>query len=475
MKKTSDKKRILRNSIIVTSTTIIEKITFIAINISVARYLSVSDYGEYTTALGYATFFSFFCGLGIYQSIIRMINLDPLNERQHFGNSVLIRGFLTIIIYAVLAGSLVFTNYNTNTIHLILIFGLVRFGNQLLIGFYSLYDAKEKFITTSLYYICFSLSFLTITFIIIYLGGNYFHFAFSRLAVVCLFLVSISITTYINFRFTIDLSSLKHLLKNTIPFALHIVYNNIILRVNIIILSLIHGTIYSGIFNNGYIFLTSLTFIPQNIQRVLVPYLYKEKFIDNNDKFQFSFNIFSKFFNIISFYIFIILFIFSREIILFIFGQKYEGTVIILKILAFAIPFLFNAATIIITSLDRQEYNTRISAYAAVFNVTLNITLIYFFKAEGAALAAVFTFMFIYTCSHAILKKKGFIRLFKSTANFVKLIFSVFLCCLAFRYFLYDLHFMVSFLCTSILYGILTLVFIINKNDLRIIREIITR
>ncbi len=59
MKTKSDKKRVFVNTIIVSGATIVDKFLFFVINIIVARYLSLADFGEYSTALVYATFFQF--------------------------------------------------------------------------------------------------------------------------------------------------------------------------------------------------------------------------------------------------------------------------------------------------------------------------------------------------------------------------------------------------------------------------------
>ena len=72
----SDKTKIFLNTAIITTSTVLENIVFFAINIIVARYLNVNDYGEYTTALAFASFFSMFTDLGINQTMIRELNYE---------------------------------------------------------------------------------------------------------------------------------------------------------------------------------------------------------------------------------------------------------------------------------------------------------------------------------------------------------------------------------------------------------------
>ena len=145
MKIQSDKKRVFYNTVIVTGATILDKFIFFIINILIARYLNINHFGEFATALGYATFFSLFTNIGINHALIRAINLESELEKEHFANALLLKTIFAISVYSLMVISLFFTNYNTDTIYLTLIFGLVRIGTEYLLAFYALYDAKEKF------------------------------------------------------------------------------------------------------------------------------------------------------------------------------------------------------------------------------------------------------------------------------------------------------------------------------------------
>ena len=59
------KSTIFRYSIIVNAASFVEKLLFFILNIIIARYLSVEHFGQYSTALSYATFFSLMTDIGI--------------------------------------------------------------------------------------------------------------------------------------------------------------------------------------------------------------------------------------------------------------------------------------------------------------------------------------------------------------------------------------------------------------------------
>ncbi|HPJ16193.1 MAG TPA: oligosaccharide flippase family protein, partial [Spirochaetota bacterium] len=77
MTKSNNKKIIFLNTVFVISETIINKFAFFIINIIVSRYLKEVKFGEYATALGFATYFAMFSDIGINTTLVRMIIKDP--------------------------------------------------------------------------------------------------------------------------------------------------------------------------------------------------------------------------------------------------------------------------------------------------------------------------------------------------------------------------------------------------------------
>ncbi|MFW6365915.1 MAG: oligosaccharide flippase family protein, partial [Spirochaetota bacterium] len=292
--KKNNKQRIFLNSIIVFVNSIADKGIFVIISIVLARYFSVDDYGVYTTALWYATFFSSFTNIGINQSVIRSINLESQYDREHFANALLIKTVLAFIVYLSMVLSLFIISktssmYDGDTIYLILVFGIIRIGNEYLQVFKALYEAREKFFTSSLILTSFSLSFLMGTVVVIFVNGSYFHVAYIRLGIVIAFIALYALLTFRSFQPRFDPKTLRRFIEGAVPFGLSTIFNNTYQRLNGIILSLIHGTVYTGIFQNGFIFLSTLQFIPSEFRRVLLPFLYKNAIDKKAHMFQFAF------------------------------------------------------------------------------------------------------------------------------------------------------------------------------------------
>jgi len=468
-----DKSRLFINSLIVFAATIIENLIFFVINIIIARYLSIEHFGEYTTALGYATFFSTITNIGINQTLIRAINLYPEKEKENFSAAFIIRCVLGVFIYSVMAVSLLFTNYSHELVLLTLVMGVFRVGNEFLSSFYSSFDANEAFVLSSIFKIVFSITFLSLTIGVVYLHGGLFDFAYVRLWLVIAFFVILIATSSRLITLRVPFKVLYDFFKESIPFGIFSILGNIYQRTNIIILSLIHGSIYSGIFSNGFIFFTTLFLIPQNLSRVLLPYLYKISFNDESSKFQFAFDIYTKYLTMISFYFMMGAILYGREVIYLIFSSKYHDSIMVLQTIAVGIPFIFTIAPTLITSLDRQFVLTKIYIYGFLLNILSNVILIYFFKSEGAAVAAVITYGYIFISSNFYLIKHHFISSFGIFKTFIWqfIIFSI--CYIVKIFILPDIHWIISLSVISMIFLLLNLVFVINKNDARIVREVL--
>jgi len=465
------KTTVFLNSLLVSGIAFFEKLFFFAVNIVIARYLSVVDFGEYTTALGFATFFSTFVNIGINQTLVRAINLDASHEREHLGNTLLTKTLLSLLVFGIMSVSLFFMNYNSNTIYLVLIFGLVRIGNEYMTAFYALYEAKEKFTVSSFFNFTFSTSILCTTFIVIFFNGSYFHFALLRLAIVIIVLAMLIFHTRRSFEISFSMETIWSFLKDAVPFGLYSIFWYSLQRLNIIILSLIHGTNPVGYFSNAFIFLVTLTFIPMNLNKVLIPFLYKTSYTSNKNRYQFTFDVFSKFLGILSFYVCVITFLFSENIIVLFFGNKYSPSIPILKIVSFAVPFLFNIATTIITAIDHQHINTKILGGGMVINIILNILLIIPYQAGGAAIAAVATFLIIFLMSHFYIWKTNIISIQRVLFIYLRLIMTSTIIIFIHYKLLTNIDWLIAFTINTIIYIALTIIFLIRKTDLRILRE----
>ena len=466
-----EKSRLAVNSLVVNAATVFDKGVFFVITVLVARYLSLEHYGEYATALSYAAFFSLFTDIGINQAMLRSLSLDRELEREHFTSAVAVKALLSLVVYGLMALSLSFTGYNADTVCLTLVLGFVRVGNVYLSSFYTLFDAKGRFYYSAVLNSTFSLAFLAGTAAVIVWKGDYFHIAGVRAGIVFLYLAGVAALTFMNYSIRFDRSTLKDFIRQALPFSVISIYSNLFQNSNVLILSFIQGTLQAGIFNNGYIFLSSLFFIPGNLNRVLLPYLYKIDRAREREKFQFAHDLYARAYGVMAFFISIALFLFSGDIVRQVFGAKFDGASPVLRVAALGVPFVFTVSGAVVTALDLQKKTVPWYRFAAFFNLAACGALSYFFGAEGAAASIVITHGILFFGFQFLLHRGGHIDFNKTGFVYLKLVVIAALTVGLYYWLMRDWFFVWSFLAAGAAYCLQVIVLLVSRDDLRILKE----
>jgi O-antigen/teichoic acid export membrane protein len=468
------KKSFFLNSLFLTISSILEKIFFFIINIIIAHYLSREQFGEYSAALAFGTFFSVFSSMGVGNSSVRAINYYKNEINEVYTNTIILKTILSILTFSVLLGAIFITGFNKNTIILTLILSLVRITNEFLSTLNQIFEAKSKFILSSIYTSLFALLFLGGTYAVIIFKGDYFDLSYTRLAIITVITAAAFIHTLRFYKLKFDFKKLKKFTLETIPFSYSVIASSVTSNFSAIILPVMHGTIYSGIFNNAYIFFLSLLFIPGNLSRVLMPYLFQHKYSEDKGLFRYAFDTYGKIFSIMSFYLTIIFFMYCGPMITLVFGTKYGDSIGLLQLFAFAIPFAFNVSPNIISSLNKQIINSRIDITASVISIASSLILIKYFKAEGAVLSIVIVSVISYVLSNGYLIKNKYIS-YTKTARIRFTLLLISLVCYGVKISLegYRMHVM-SMTVVTVIYFALVWFLVVDKDDTRLIRNIVS-
>jgi len=467
------KTRVVFHSIWVLLSTLFDNVTFFLVNIFISHYLSIDQYGEYCTALGFATFFSILTDPGINAAMMRMISKSPKSSSSHFGNILYIKNILSVFTYVIMGIALVFTNYSTNTILLALIMGLFRILNEYHMTFYALFDVNEKFILSSIIKSSFGICFLVTTLIVILFKGTYFDLAWVRLFVVILFTLLLYKVSAALIAPRKDKRLIRNFVAHAAPFGLTAIINNVFQRSNIIILSLIHGSTLAGIFTNGFLLFSALLFIPANITRVLLPHLYRN--VKKNDQlaYQFAHDIYTKYLAVAGFLIMIMTVLYAKDLIYLVFDSRYDKSIPVLQISALAFPFTFTATSTIIISLDRQKSLARIQLAGLAVNLVSGVFLIWLYDMKGAAASAVITYFFLTAANMWYLKRERIVRIGTTIRIYLSLTVICALCFALKTHIIPPMHFIASGMIVATAFCILCVPFLLTRDDLRIAKEII--
>jgi len=387
-------KRIAYNSVVSSGARVVGLVLSLIVIGLTSRYLGQIGFGYYATILAFLYFFTVLSDLGLYSICLREISRPGADEAKIFSNAFTLRFFAGLLIFGLAPLIVWFFPYPTE-IKLGVLIGAVGFwlmsNQQVLMGVFQKYLRMDK---VSLAEISGRLIQLLLVIFIIKREMSFFYIV---VALVAGSLVSFILTywfslKYISISFKFDFGFWRKLLKKSLPLGLAIIFTMIYFKLDTIMLSLMKPPADVGIYNLAYKFLESLLFFPAMFVGLIMPSLSKYA-LSAREKFN---QISQETFNVLLIFIIPLIggtFFLSKRIIVFIAGNDFFLSALVLNILiiAAAIIFLGTLFSNMLISLDQQKKLAIIYAAGAVINLAANFIFIPRYSYYGAALTTVLT------------------------------------------------------------------------------------
>lgn len=387
-------KRIAYNSVVSSGARVIGLVLSLIIIGLVSRYLGQVGFGYYATILAFLYFFTVLSDLGLYSICLREISRPGADEAKIFSNAFTLRFFAGLLIFGLAPLIVWFFPYPIEIKFGVLI-GAVGFwlmsNQQVLMGIFQKYLKMDK---VSLAEISGRLIQLLLVVFIIRKEMSFFYII---AALVAGALVNFILTywfslKYISISFRFDFKFWKKLLEKSLPLGLAIIFTMIYFKLDTIMLSLMKPLADVGIYNLAYKFLESLLFFPAMFVGLVMPSLSKYAFSARKKFSQIS----QETFNILLIFIIPLVvgtFFLSERIIVFIAGNDFLLSALVLNILiiAAAIIFLGSLFSNMLISLDGQKKLAAIYAVGAIVNLATNFIFIPKYSYYGAAMTTVLT------------------------------------------------------------------------------------
>ncbi len=374
------------------------------------RYLGRDGFGDYATVLAFFSFFSALLDLGLYSVATREISRKDADERKIIGNVFTLR-ILTSATVLIIAPILIFFLPYSKEVKegiLIVSFAYIASSSYMVLnGIFQKNLRMDKVASTELIgkAIQVLLVFLAVKMdwgfraIILSLLANML-FAFS-----VVFLLS---RKYVKFRPTIDFEYWKKFLKMSFPMGVSAFITFLYFKMDTILLSILKGSEDVGIYNMAYKILENITFFPAMIVGLVLP-LFSAYIFTERKKFCKIANKTAKVFFLIVVPLVVGVLFLAEDVIRIIGGDKFLVSANVLRILVFALAFIFygNFFNSILLSANLQKTLMRILAVCAVFNISLNSALIPKFSYLGAAWVSVGTEMLVVVLTAYFTVKKA--------------------------------------------------------------------
>jgi len=390
-------KRVALNTVIQISGKAVSTILGLFAIALITRYLGTDGFGEYTTVITFLTFFAVASDFGLTLVTAQMISglKDKIKENKVLGNLFSFR-LLSIIVFISLAPATIGFFPYPAAVKLGVIIAFLSFIfpalNQVIIGLFQkrlhmendvIAEALSRVILlagvilTENYKL--GLNGILISTLISSFSSFIFHFIFAR--------------RFASIRLNFDWEIWKRIINKAWPLSVTIVLNLIYLRADILFLSLFQSQSTVGLYGAAYKVIDVLTTVPFMFAGLILPII-TVAWLDNKPK-QFK-NVLQKsldFMIILVIPLVIGVQFLGKPLMIFIAGQNFVSSGLILQILIFAVAAVF-IGTIFshaIVALDKQKKMIGFYVFTSITSLIAYLILIPRFSYWGAAAVTIYS------------------------------------------------------------------------------------
>lgn len=360
----------------------------------ITRYLGKEGFGDYSTVLAFFAFFGSVADLGLYAITARDISRQGANEEKILGNAFSLRLVSSIFVFILTPALVYFLPYSENVkIGILIAAASFVFSSTYMVlnGVFQKNLAMDKVATAEVLGKIIQISIIIlavkndlgfITIILSILAAMIFNFA----------VVFILVQKYIPLKLQFDFVYWKKFLKESAPLGFSAIVIFIYFKIDTILLSILKTNTEVGIYNAAYKVIENVSFFPAMITGLMFPMFSRHIFSDKKH-FSHLADETLKVFMIIIVPIVIGTLFLAEGIIHLIGGAAFIEAANTLRILIFALAFIFFGGFFnnILIAANQQKKMLWMLIVCAIFNVTANLLFIPSFSYTAAAVISTAT------------------------------------------------------------------------------------
>lgn len=358
----------------------------------IARLLGAQGLGLLSYGAAFLTYALLFTNPGLTTIGAREI-AKGTDENKIIGNILGLRLVLTIVVFSlfILGVYLVPGQQATKTIIISYLVSLLPLSFILEFVFQGRQEMHHIGISRLLQYIVY----VILLFIFLKEQLHIFHvpvYLFFGYLTASLFLMVVFFIKYRSLQIGFSLKTWHKLLFMAMPVGLATIFNQVALYLPAVALGIMHSKVEVGFYSAAYKIIAMLLIIERVFYFVFFPVISRQ-YRNAKSKLSHSFAFLTKLLFMITIPIAVCGVIMTENIIHFIYGPEFTGSVFVFQILL--LYFLITPVNTIfgygLVAIDQQRKFFRVIAYTALLCVIMVIILGFFFKALGAALALFFS------------------------------------------------------------------------------------
>ena len=422
------------------------------------RSLGPADFGHYRTVLTYLALVGIFSSFGTHTLTLREISKEDVNQKTIISNAITLRFVLSLVVLlisAVAAPLFGFDPIVLKGIRIGMIGWLAFLTNEVIVAIFynklkqhlaSAAEVAGTAFTCALLFICVSLDKGMLAMLGALVSGQ----------ILTALIAGYFANRLIPLRVQFDWSTWSYLLKTGWPIGASVMLNVIILRGDTMLLAIFQPATDVGFYGVGTKIFEILISIPSLFASLMMPLFVQS--MNQPEKFRYYANYSLNFMMLAGLFVFCVLFSFSDEITLFVAGDQYEQTGLVIRILAPAIfiayiNILFRFA---LTSAGKQKAMFKADLIGLMVAIPGYLVLIPMWSYEGAAWAKVSAFTAILLVSSAAMLREDKINFMPG--NILKIAFTGLATVWAFTELNHlGVHWMLNIILGSILYLVISL------------------
>jgi len=409
------RKQLLKDSAVYIGGSVIVQILGFTGLIFLMQFLPVSEYGKYIYIIEFISIFAFFSDGGFTQHIIKESSQNPDKIQSIYSKAqsaqLLISAAMLILILII--------SYASNSLqdfYYLSVFGISIVINAYFAPMLAIFIASGR--KDLIFYKDLSLSVLKLIFMLagIYYQAPLAYFIFLGFINCFVLLILLLYTRYKKeftylFQLKLDLSGSMTFIKQGFLFTILMAANVIYSKIDIIMLEKMIGSVEVGYYSGATKFIYPFMFISGAFMTAVFPKLAKHS--EEKDKFRNIQNTAVYYLGGIGVFLSILLYLGADIIFQLFFGDKYDNSIPIFKILVWflAIVFIYGPISNSLVAKNRIKFLVYLNLFMIILNVVLNFILIPKYGAKGAAMTTIVCEIMILMCTILYSKKLGDNRL----------------------------------------------------------------
>lgn len=359
------------------------------ITVYLTRYFGITEFGKYNLVYTYLFFFTSALISGINGILVREISRNNAKAPELIGNALILCSMLSIILIFLSWIILIPLNYPDEIRNFIYIASAAIFFSSIGIIYASIFQVYLEQKYQIIVEITSKIILTTLIFLLIFLKTKllYFFLLDVFIALIIVFGNRFFSRYFVKLEFSIKMDLCIKLLKESWPLVLSFLFTAIVMRLDKILLYQFKGVESVGLYSAATRIVEAFNIIPIAIGSSIFPILSKDYINSSVNK---TYESSLKYISYIIVPISVFITVFSKYIILLLYGESFILTQYVLSILIWSLLWYFTGAIFgqVLVATGNQKIIPVSAGLDALFSILLNLVLIPKYGIIGASSAA---------------------------------------------------------------------------------------